>query len=125
MTPHIPDVRKGMPGPRVDEATFRSRFLSRFADPVFDSMRDELDRIASGAWDAYSHKRKAPRTQPAGPGYADPSYELAADWVAARAAVEAARQRHDDANGPCRVLLITARREANTPALARCRSRTA
>lgn len=100
------EPRKGMPSPELDEATFRQRFLARFIDPAFAPLSAELDRIASAAWDAYSHSRKAPRTRPAGPGYADPSYELSADWIAAKAAVEAAQARHDDPNGPCRALLI-------------------
>ena len=95
-----------MPSPRLDEATFRARFLSRFADPAFGPLAGELDRIAGAAWDAYSHGRKSPKTRLAGPGYADPTYELALDWIAAKAAVEAAQTRHNDPGGPCRVLLI-------------------
>jgi hypothetical protein len=106
MADPVPEVRKGMPNPRLDEITFRERFLSRFVDPAFDPLRGELDRVADAAWDAYSHERKAPTTQPAGPGYADPTYELAADWIVAKAAVDAAQQRHDDPDSPCRVLLV-------------------
>ena len=101
-----PEVRKGMPSPRLDEQTFRARFLSRFTDPAFDGLSGELDRIAAVAWEAYADHRKAPRTRPAGPGYADPTYELATDWIEAKAAVEAARKRHEDRDEPCRVLLI-------------------
>ncbi|WP_293380292.1 hypothetical protein [Phenylobacterium sp.] len=72
-----------MPSPRLDKATFKARFLSRYPDPAFDPLRGELDRIATAAWDAYSHERKSPKAQPAGPGYADPTYELAEDWIAA------------------------------------------
>ncbi len=106
MSEGTPSVRKGMPSPRLDEASFRTRFLSRFADPVFEPLASELDRIASAAWDVYSHDRKSPKTRLAGPGYADPTYDLAEDWIAAKAAVEAAQARHDDPEGPCRVLLI-------------------
>jgi multimeric flavodoxin WrbA len=106
MADPVPEVRKGMPSPRLDEAAFRERFLSRFVDPAFDPLKGELDHIAAAAWDAYSHERKAPKTRAAGPGYADPTYELAEDWIAAKAAVDAAQQRHDDPSGPCRVLLI-------------------
>ena len=106
MSERTPSVRKGMPSPRLDEATFRARFLSRFADPAFGPLAGELDRIAGAAWDAYSHGRKSPKTRLAGPGYADPTYDLALDWIAAKAAVEAAQARHDDPGGPCRVLLI-------------------
>jgi multimeric flavodoxin WrbA len=104
--PPTPEVRKGMPSPRLDEETFRTRFLSRFADPAFEALSGELDRIAAVAWEAYADSRKSPRTRPAGPGYADPTYELATDWIEAKAAVEAAQARHDDPEGPCRVLLI-------------------
>jgi multimeric flavodoxin WrbA len=95
-----------MPSPRLDEAEFKRRFLSRFADPAFEAVAGELRNIASAAWDAYSHQRKSPRTRPAGPGFADPTYELALDWIDAKAAIDAAQARHDDKDGPCRVLLV-------------------
>jgi len=102
-----PEPRKGSPSPRLDEATFRARFLAPFADPAFDPLRTELDKVAGAAWDAYSHGRKSPGTLKAGPGYADPDYELATDWLAAKAAVEAAEKRHDDPAGPNRILMIS------------------
>lgn len=61
----VPEPRKGMPGPRLDEARFRQRFLSRFVDPALAPMQAELDRLAGAAWDAYSHERKSPKTEPA------------------------------------------------------------
>jgi len=106
MAAHVPSIRKGMPSPRLDQATFRKRFLSRFADPAFAPLGPELARIAEAAWDAYEHSRKSPHTRPAGPGYADPTYELAVDWIEAKAAVDAAQARHDDPNAPCRVLVV-------------------
>jgi multimeric flavodoxin WrbA len=106
MSRPAPAPRKGMPSPQLDEATFKARFLQQYIDPAFQPLSAELDRIAAAAWDAYSHHRKAPRTRAAGPGYADPAYELALDWLDAKTAIEAAQARHDDADGPCRVLLI-------------------
>ena len=106
MADRVPPVRKGMPSPRLDEATFRRRFLSRFADPTFDALTAELDRVAAAAWDAYQNHRKAPRAQPAGAGYADPTYALAVDWIEAKAAIVAAQARHDDPDAPCRVLVV-------------------
>ena len=108
MSHPTPEPRKGMPSPQLDEATFRERFLSRFIDPAFDTLSDELDTIAGAAWDGYSNHRKAPKTRKAGPGYADPDYDMAVDWLAAKAAIAAAQMRHDDKNGACRVLIVNA-----------------
>ena len=108
MTHPAPEPRKGMPSPQLDEATFRERFLSRFVDPAFDKLSDELQAIAGAAWDGYSNHRKAPKTQKAGPGYADPDYDLAVDWLAAKAAIAAAQMRHQDKQGACRVLIVNA-----------------
>jgi multimeric flavodoxin WrbA len=101
-----PEPRKGMPDPQLDEETFKRRFLSQFTDQAFDRLDEAKAAMAGAAWDAYSHHRKAPRTQKAGPGYADPDYDLAVDWIAARAAVDEARRRYEDDSRPLRVLLI-------------------
>jgi multimeric flavodoxin WrbA len=106
--PAGPEPRKGSPSPELGQAAFRARFLSPYADPAFDPLRGELDKIAAAAWDAYSHHRKSPRTRKAGPGFADPAYDLAIDWLAARDAVTAAQARHDDPAGPHRFLVISA-----------------
>src|SRR3954466_5879909 len=101
------EPRGGTPSPRLSEQEFLARFLSQFPDPAFDPLRGELARVAAVAWDAYANQRKSPRTRKAGQGFADPAYDLAEDWVAARAAIEAAQTRHDDPAGPARVLLIS------------------
>lgn len=101
------EPRRGSPDPRLDEAEFRRRFRSQFADPAFDALSSELDQITTAAWDAYSHHRKAPHTRKAGPGFHDPDYALATDWIAAREAIAAAQRRHEDAEGPARFLLIS------------------
>lgn len=100
------EPRKGMPDPYLDEAAFRDRFLSQFKDPAFEPLKAELDRVAVAAWEGYSNHRKAPQTVKAGPGYADPNYDLAVDWINAKAALDAAKARHDDRSRPLRVLLI-------------------
>jgi multimeric flavodoxin WrbA len=69
-------------------------------------LQRELQAITAAAWDAYAAGRKAPVTRKAGPGFADPDYEIALDWLAAREAVIAAQARHDDPAGTSRVLLI-------------------
>ena len=105
-TPLPPEPRSGSDSPRLDEAEFKRRFRSQFQDPAFDALGPELDRIAEAAWDGYAHERKSPRTRKAGPGYADPDYDLALDWIGAHEAIEAAQARHDDPAGPLRVLLV-------------------
>jgi multimeric flavodoxin WrbA len=100
--------RKGMPSPRLSEEEFKRRFFERFQDPAFERLKSELQAIAEAAWDAYAHSRKSPHTRKAGPEFADPGYELSIDWLKAREAIRAARARHDDANGPARILLVNA-----------------
>lgn len=100
-----PPARKIMPDATLGEAEFKRRFAAQFIDPAFDGLTRELDAVAQAAWDGYTHSRKSPRTRKAGPGYADPDYDLAIDWLEAKAAIEAAQRQHD-APGPRRVLLI-------------------
>jgi multimeric flavodoxin WrbA len=100
------DVRKGMPDPQLGFDEFRARYAARFDDPLFDDLRLELEHAMQAAWRAYGEGRKAPRTRPAGPGFADPSYETSTEWLRARDAIRAAQQRHDDTAGPTRILLV-------------------
>jgi multimeric flavodoxin WrbA len=105
-TVHDITPRKGSPSPRIDETEFRKRFLNQFQDPAYAPLARELDAVAGAAWDVYAHSRKSPGTRKAGAGYADPDYDLALDWIAAKAAVDAAQARHEDPAGPRRVLIV-------------------
>ena len=110
-----PEPRKGMPSPQLDEAEFRKRFLSSFTDPAFEPLAADLDRVAEAAWDGYSNHRKSPRTRKAGPGYADPDYDLAVDWIAAKEAIDQARLEHDDrAEPPCILIVNCSSRSEHT-----------
>lgn len=111
------DVRKGMPPVKLPREEFEKRYRSRFVDPAFRSLQGELDAIVAAAWDAYSHSRKAPHTRKAGPGFADPDYEISIDWLAAREAILEAQRRHDDAAAQPRILIInrSARSEHTLP----------
>jgi multimeric flavodoxin WrbA len=100
------DVRRGMPDRKLSREAFEQRFKSRFIDPVFSRLESELQAITDAAWDAYADSRKAPLTRKAGPGFADPDYDLSLDWLAAREAIHAAQRRHDDPGGPARILLV-------------------
>src|SRR5262249_57133507 len=97
--------RKGMPSPRLNEAEFRQRFLGQFQDPAFESLASELDKIAAVAWDAYAHSRKAPRTRKAGDEFADPNYDLSADWLAAAPRFAGAPRRPADPHNPALFLI--------------------
>ncbi len=100
--------RHGMPSPRLSREEFRRRYFRQFVDPLFDPLRGELDRVAEVAWQAYRDARKSPLTRKAGPGFADPDYDLSVDWIEARAALQAAQRRHDDAQARPRVLIVNA-----------------
>lgn len=103
---HAPAPRRGMPSPRLSEAEFKRRYRRHFLDPAFGAVEAEIDRIAAIAWDAYSNSRKSPVTRRAGPGFADPDYELSVDWLAARDAILRAQRRHEDTARPPSILLV-------------------
>jgi multimeric flavodoxin WrbA len=100
------DVRKGMPSSKIDKDEFVRRYRARFADPAFEPLGREVSAIVDAAWDAYAHSRKSPRTRKAGAGFADPHYDLALDWLAARDAIGEAQRSHDDSGVTPRILLI-------------------
>jgi multimeric flavodoxin WrbA len=114
--PDAPAVRTGTPSVVLSREEFRRRFRAGFVDPAYDAVAAELAAIEEVAWDAYANHRKAPRTRRAGPGFADPDYELSLDWLAARDAIGAAQTQHD-ADGPSRILVIAggARNEHTCP----------
>jgi hypothetical protein len=86
-------VRKGMPSVQLDKAQFAERLKQRFRDPAFEPLQAEIGKIIDAAWDGYDDSRKAPYTRPAGPGYADPTYELSVDWLAQRDAIRRAERQ--------------------------------
>ena len=102
-----PEVRKGQDNVRLTREEFTRGFRRQFYDPAFETLQTEIERLAAAAWDGYENSRKSPRTNKAGPGFADPDYDLSVEWVAANRAVEAAARRQADANSPSRVLVIS------------------
>ncbi len=102
------EPRKEMPAVKLDEAEFRRRYMRQFVDPAFDAVRGDLDKVVAIAWDAYRNSRKAPITRKAGPAYADPDYDLAVDWLEAKAAIDKAQQRYEEEWRPARILLVNA-----------------
>nr|WP_157122523.1 flavodoxin family protein [Bordetella flabilis] len=102
----IPQVRKGQVQEKLSRATFRERFMRRFYDPAFRAEDAALDRLEAIAWDAYRNSRKAPVTVKAGPGHADPDYDLSTEWKAAAERLREAARQQGQATTPARVLLI-------------------
>ena len=105
-TERRPRVVTGMPDVALDRQEFERRFRERHFDPLFEAVDAELDAVIERAWQAYAQSRKAPRTRKAGPKFADPSYDLSIEWLAAHDAIERAAALHADPSGPSRVLVI-------------------
>ena len=101
-----PAVRKGQGDVKLSRDEFVRRLGERFYDPAFDAVRPEIERIMEVAWKNYDEYHKSPRERKAGPGFADPEFELPAEWLAAHAAVTAAEKQQRDPSSPRRILLI-------------------
>jgi hypothetical protein len=101
-----PRVRKGQGPLELDRDEFARRVRARFYDPRFAREDDAIERIVDAAWDGYINARKSPLTRKAGPGFADPDYDLSVEWLETRAAVQEAAKRHDDPDGSTRILVI-------------------
>jgi multimeric flavodoxin WrbA len=99
-------IKKGMPSTSIDKAEFAKRFRSRFYDPVFEGVTEEIARLIDKAWEGYKQYRKSPRTRRAGPGFADPEFELPVEWLATREAIQHAEKRYRNAKLTGRILLI-------------------
>ncbi len=102
----VPAVRKGQGDVKLTREEFERRLGERFHDPSFDTVREELRRVMDVAWNGYDEYRKSPRTRAAGPGFADPEYELPVEWLAAHDAIRRAKERHDDPGAPRRILVV-------------------
>ena len=83
------EIRKGQAPSRLDRSEFSVRFRASFVDPEFRAEDSSIARLEEIAWQAYVDARKAPFTQKAGPGYADPNYDLSVEWIATRQRIEA------------------------------------
>ncbi len=110
---HVPEVRRLQPSTKLTREEFEKRIGERFYDPAFDAVRDEIRKVMDVAWNGYDEYRKSPRTRKAGPGFADPEYDLPIEWLATRAAIHEAQRRHDDPSAPRRVLLVSAAARSN------------
>jgi multimeric flavodoxin WrbA len=104
--PTIPIVRTGQAPPKLPRDQFRARFLEAFYDPAYQAESAAIDRLEAIAWDAYQQGRKAPITEKAGPGYADPEYDLSVEWARASDRLKSAQIKWEQRSTPSRILLV-------------------
>jgi multimeric flavodoxin WrbA len=113
----MPPVRKGQAPAKLNRDEFRLVFSRNFFDPAYEAVGKELAAVEEVAWQAYSGSHKSPITVKAGPGYADPDYDLSIEWKETRDKLDAAETRQKDPNTPSRILLIngSARNDGSCP----------
>ena len=111
------DVRKGQAPAKLGRDEFRLVFHRSFKDPAFEAVGDALAAVEEVAWTNYRDSRKAPVTAKAGPGFADPDYDLSVEWRASRDRLIAADKHQKDPATRSRVLLIngSARNDGTCP----------
>ncbi|MDQ3185478.1 MAG: NAD(P)H-dependent oxidoreductase [Pseudomonadota bacterium] len=111
------EIRKGQAPAQLGRDEFGVRFRGSFIDPAFGVERDAIARLEEIAWEAYKDGRKTLHTRTAGPGYADPEYELSVEWLVIKERLEKAQSNWADPASPSRVLLIcgSARNDGTCP----------
>jgi multimeric flavodoxin WrbA len=101
-------VRKGQAPAKLNRDEFHLRFMRKFYDPAFQAVGKELASVEEIAWKNYIDSHKAPITVKAGPGFADPDYDLSVEWKEAHDRLLAAEARQKDPATRSRVLVINA-----------------
>ena len=111
------DARKGQGDVKLTRDEFERRLRERFYDPEFQNVERQIADIVDVAWRAYDQYHKSPRKKRAGPGFADPEFELPIEWLEARERIQQAERQQKDAAGPGRVLLVcgSARHDQTCP----------
>jgi multimeric flavodoxin WrbA len=104
----IIEIRKGQAPAQLERDEFSARFRAAFYDPAFRAEDQSIERLEEIAWQAYSEGRKAPMTEKAGLGYADPDYDLSIEWVATKKRIDEAAIAWADPATQSRVLVICA-----------------
>jgi multimeric flavodoxin WrbA len=110
-------VRKGQAPAKLNRDEFHLVFSRDFYDPAYQAVAQELAAVEEVAWKAYVDSHKAPVTVKAGPGFADPDYDLSIEWQEAHDRLRAAQARQKDPATPTRILLINgaARNDGSCP----------
>lgn len=109
--------RTGQAPPKLGRDEFGRQFRNAFMDPAFDKVRSELINVEEVAWQNYADSHKAPFKGKAGPGFANPEYDLSAEWSATRQKLALAESIQKDPASQSRALLIcsSARNDGSCP----------
>jgi multimeric flavodoxin WrbA len=110
-------IRTGQAPAPLTREQFHTRYQLRFHDPAFAVEEAAIGRLEDIAWQALQEGRKSPFTQPAGRGFADPTYPISVAWLETRKRLRAAQKRWQDSATPSRVLLVcgSARNDGTCP----------
>jgi multimeric flavodoxin WrbA len=110
-------VRKGQASAKLNRNEFHLVFARDFYDPAYQAVARELAAVEEVAWQNYVGSHKAPVTVKAGPGFADPDYDLSVEWKETHDRLRAAEARQTDPATPNRILLINgaARNDGSCP----------
>ena len=110
-------IRLGQAPAPLTRTEFHTRFQRRFYDPAYQPEQAAISRLEEIAWLALQEGRKAPLTQAAGRGFADPTYLVSTEWLDTRKRLRAAQKRWQDKQTPSRVLLVcgSARNDGTCP----------
>jgi multimeric flavodoxin WrbA len=100
------EIRKGQGDVKLTRGEFERRLRERFYDPEFQNVEGQIADIVEVAWKAYDEYRKSPRQRSAGPGFADPEFQLPIEWLETRERIRRAEREQKDASRPGRVLLV-------------------
>ena len=100
------DVRQGQGDVKLTRDAFERRLRERFYDPEFQAVERQIADIVEVAWKVYDEYHKSPRKRKAGPGFADPEFELPVEWLDTRERVLQAEREQKDPSRPGRVLLV-------------------
>lgn len=109
--------RTGQAPPPLGRDEFHLQFQRSFLDPAFNEVKDALAKVEQVAWVNYVDGHKAPITEKAGSGFADPDYDLSAEWKASSKRLGELETRQKNRQTPSRVLLIcgSARNDGSCP----------
>ena len=93
-------LRKGQGDVKLTREEFERRLRERFFDPAFQSVERQIADVVDVAWTAYDEYHKSPRKRKAGPGFADPEFELPIEWLDTRERIQQAEREQKDASRP-------------------------